>query len=321
MTGLFYIFTFIGSCILLFWAGNILVKALMGVAHFLKWKEFTVSLFVMATAASIPNLFIGISSAIHQTPQLSFGDVIGGNIVDLTLGVGIATLIAKGLPTAGRTVQTSSIFTMVVAILPLLLILDGRLGRIDGIILISFFLFYIFWLFSKRKSFRKSYQEKGNSIIRRFKIFLKDVGRVILGTVVLLLAAEGVVRSASFFAQSLKLPLSLVGVLIVGVGNTLPEIYFAGASAKSGRTWMILGDLMGSVIVPSSLVLGTVALLCPIEIGDFCSFLPARFFLIVSAIFFFFFARTGQRITKREALFLFLIYILFLFVQWLTNYL
>ena len=296
-----------------------MVRGLMKIARFLNWREFVVAFIVMAFAASLPNLFVGLSSAFHKIPQLSFGDIVGGNLVDLTIVVALAALIVRGLPAESRMVQTSSIFTIIIAILPLLLILDGKLGRGDGILLILTFFFYIFWLFSKKERFTKVYDGKKEPIVKGFKIFLKDLGKIILGIILLLLAAEGIVRSASFFAQSFNLPLALIGILIVGLGNALPETYFVIVSAKKGQTWMILGNLMGSVIVPATLVLGIVALICPIEIVDFSPFVIARFFLIISALFFLFFVRTDRKITKKEALFLLGIYILFVAVEILTK--
>ncbi len=315
----FYILIFLGSCGLLFLSGRWLVEALMRIARFLGWREFVVAFFVMAFAGSVPNLFVGISSALHKIPQLSFGDIIGGNLIDLTLAVALAALIAKGLSAESKMVQTSSIFTIVVAIQPLLLILDGTLGRVDAIILILTFFVYIFWLFSKKERFTKTYEEDQTPIVKKFKVFIKDLGKVILGISLLLLAAEGMVRSASFFAESLNLSIALIGILIVGLGNALPEIYFAIASARKGRTWMILGNLMGSIIVPATLVLGIVALICPIKVPDFSPFAIGRFFLIISAIFFLFFVRTGRKITKKEALFLLGIYITFVLVEILTK--
>lgn len=304
---------------MLFWSGSFLVGALMRMARFLGWREFVVAFFIIAFAATIPNLFVGISSALHKIPQLSFGDVVGGNVIDLTLAVAIAALIAKGLPAESRTVQITSIFTIFIAILPLLLILDGVLGRGDGIILILGFLFYLFWLFSKKERFTMVYDTNKIPIVTEFKVFIKDLGKVILGIILLLVAAEGIVRAASFFAESLNLSLALIGILIVGLGNALPETYFAIASARKGQTWMILGDLMGAVIVPATLVLGIVALIHPIVITDFSPFAIARFFLIISAIFFLFFVRTDRKITKKEALFLLGLYILFVLVEILTK--
>jgi len=308
---IFYILVFIFSCFLIFWVARWLVESLSRIARFLEWREFVVAFFVMALVGTIPNFFVGISCALHGIPQLSFGDIVGGNVIDLTVAVALATLFVKGIPAESRTVQTTSIFTICIAILPLLLILDGVLGRGDGILLIGAFVFYIIWLFSKRERFTRVYDTYKNPIIKEFRVFLKDLGRVILGIILLLIAAEGIIRSASFFAENLNLPLALVGILIVGLGNALPETYFAVASARSGETWMILGNLMGSVIAPATLVLGIVALISPIQIVDFSSFAIGRFFLIISALFFLFFVRTDRKITKREGVFLLLIYILF----------
>jgi len=314
-----YIFIFIISCAVLLWSGSFLVPALMRMARFLGWREFVVAFFIIAFTATIPNLFVGISSALHGIPQLSFGDVVGGNVVVLTLAVALAALVAKGLPTESRTVQTTSIFTIIIAVLPCLLIFDGTLGRGDGIILILVFFLYIFWLFSKKERFTMIYDGKKIPIIKEFKAFIKDFGKVILGIILLLLAAEGIVRSASFFAESLNLSIVLIGILIVGLGNAIPETYFAIAAARKGQTWMILGNLMGAVIMPVTLVLGIVALICPIKIPDFSPFAIARLFLIISAIFFLFFVRTGRKITKKEAVFLLGIYIIFLLVEIFTK--
>ncbi|XOB41714.1 MAG: sodium:calcium antiporter [Candidatus Nealsonbacteria bacterium] len=312
---LFYIFIFLASFALLFWSGKWLVDTLTRVARFLEWREFVVAFFVMAIAGSLPNLFVGISSALHKIPQLSFGDVVGGNLVDLTIVVALAALIAKGLPAKSRMVQTSSIFTICIAILPLLLILDGVLGRGDGIFLILVFAFYVFWLFSREERFKKVYEENKISITKEFKVFIKDLGKVIFGIIFLLAAAEGIVKSVQFFAGSFNLPIALIGILIVGLGNALPEAYFAIASARKGQTWMILGNLMGAIMIPATLVLGIVALICPIEIVDFSPFAIGRLFLVISAIFFLWVVRSGQKITKKEALFLLGIYVLFVIIE------
>jgi cation:H+ antiporter len=305
------IFIFIVSCILLFWSGNFLVNALMRMARFLGWREFVVAFFAMAFAGAIPNLFVGINSALYKIPQLSFGDIVGGNLIDFTLAVALVVLITKGLPAETKMVQKSSIFTIAIAILPLLLILDGTLGRGDGILLISIFFFYIFWLFSKKERFKKVYENNGEETVKEFSVFIKDLGRIILSLILLLAASAGIVTSASSLALALNLSLPLIGILIVALGNSLPEIYFAVASARKGHLRMILGNLMGSIIVPSTLVLGIVALICPIEITNFSPFAIGRAFLIISALFFLIFLRSDRKITRKEAMFLLGIYLVF----------
>ena len=300
-------------CLVLFWASSWIVESLIRIARYLGWREFVVAFFIMAFVGTAPNLFIGISSALHKIPELSFGDIVGGNLFDLTIILGLATLIAKELPAKSKMIQTSALFTLAVAVMPLILIWDGTLGRGDGFLLILAFAFYIFWIFGKKERFSKIYeQEDGISLVKEFRGFLLDLGKIALGIIILLLASEGIVRFATSFATDLNLPIALIGILIVSVGNALPEAYFAIASARRGKTWMILGDLMGSVIMSATLVLGIVALICPIRITDFSPFLVGRFFLILAVLFFYLFIRTGKRITRKEAVVLLLIYFLFL---------
>jgi len=311
-----HIVILIVSALLLLWAANMLVTSITNVARYLKWLEFVVAFFVMAIAASIPNLFVGIFSALQGIPELSFGDVVGNSIVDLTLVAALAVLFGSDLISKNRLVQTSSFFTIIIAILPLLLILDGQLGRGDGVTLIFIFLLYSTWLFSRRKEFAATLNhEKRMRSATRFHAFLFNLFKIILGIALLLAAASGVVRSSMFFAQEFNLPLAMIGILFLGLGNALPEIYFTLASARKGKNLMILGELMGSVIVLSTLVLGTVALIRPIEIEDFSPFQIARFFLIISALFFLVFARTDRRITRKEAFFLLALYFAFVLAE------
>src|SRR5680860_55757 len=153
---LLYSLVFIASCIALYFSGNWLIDGLKRMGRFLRWREFIIAFFVMAFASSLPNIFVGISSALHKVPQLSFGDVVGGNLVDLTLSAALAILIGGNLiPTKGKILERSALFTTFVAILPLLLIWDGVLGRGDGLILLSVFVFYILWLALNKERFKE----------------------------------------------------------------------------------------------------------------------------------------------------------------------
>jgi len=308
-----YITAFFLSLFLLYVSGKWIIGGLERTARFLGWREFVVAFFIMAFAASLNNLFVGIASAVNKIPQLSFGDVVGGNVIDLTLALALAILFSpkKEITAESRMVQSASVFTFIAAIFPLILVSDGRLSRIDGGLLIAFFLLYFFWTFSKRDRFGKVYDGPSLNPVKDFKLFLKDLVKIIAGVVLLLIAAEGIVNSAQFFASSFHLPLTLVGILIVGLGNALPETYFAVIAARKGSGWMILGNLMGAVITAALLVLGIVALIRPIEIADFSPFVIARTFMLISVVFFLFFIRNDRKLTEKEAVFLLSIYILF----------
>jgi len=314
----FYILVFIVSCALLIVAGKWLVDALSRLAAVLKLKEFVVAFFIMAIGTTIPNLIVGIVSALNGVPELSFGDVVGSNIFDLTVVMGLAALISKaGLSSNSKTVQGSSVFSIMIAILPLILILDGNLSRIDGVLLLLGFVVYSVWLFGKKERFVKVYDKSPEKI--NLGLLCKNAGVIFLGAILLLAGGAGVVRSASFFSQYLNLPLELIGMFIVAIGTCLPETFFCLHAARKSQDWLILGNLMGNVVITATLVLGTVALISPINIGNISSFAVARFFLLVSAVLFFFFIKTSQKITKKEGLLLASLYLAFIFAEIIAN--
>ena len=311
----FYILVFLVSCFLFYFLSRgYLIDALIKIAKYLKWREFVVAFFILAIGTTLPNLFVGIFSAFKNCPQLSFGEILSGNVFDLTVAIALASFFAKdGIPAQSSVVQTTSFFTLAAALLPLFLISDGKLSQGDGLLLILFFIVYFSWLFKKEDRYKKIYDHQVEFL--GIKDFFKEWLKVFLAIILLLVAAKGIVSSAIFFAKFFKLPISLIGILIVGLSNALPETYFAIISAKRNENWLILGDLMGSVITPSTLVLGIVSLISPIEVLFFSPFKIARIFLIISVILFFIFAKTDRKITKKEGIILLAFYLIFILLE------
>lgn len=307
-----YILIFICSCIILIRSGVWVVRGLIGIAQFLRWKEFIVASVLMALSTSLPEIFIGITSAIAQKPQLSFGVVIGSNIVDLTLVMGIGVLLAKGLKFEGKILQRSSFYAGVYGLLPLILMLDGDISRGDGVVLLLGLAFYFVQILSQEERFSKIFSDHVYKGWAHFKIFLKDLVRFWGGIALLLLSAEGIVFSASKIAVGFDLSLMVIGAILVSLGTSLPELVLGVRAIATGHKKMVIGDLMGSVVINSALVLGTVALISPFKIPDFSPYLIGIIFTVATCFFFVIFARTDRKITRREAIFLIEIYVLFL---------
>lgn len=311
-----YLLFFVVCCAALYFAGDWVVGGLSRIAKFLGWKEFVVAFFVMALAASLPNLFLAIMAMINGVPELALGDVMGGNVVDMTLAVALAAFFSKkGIDAKSRTVQTSLAFTFIAAVLPLALLLDNRLSRIDGAILLSLFFFYVYWLLSKKERFKTIYNGHQVPISRQFNRFLGDLVKIIAGIAVMMIVAQAIIYLAEAFSTNFGISLPLVGILVVGLGNSFPEIYFGIISSRAGKTKMLLGDIMGAIIMPGTLVLGMVAMISPFHINGFTMFAAARYFLIVAAAVFYICVKTGQRVSKKEALILLFIYIAFLITE------
>lgn len=314
-----YILIFIASCLLLIRSGTWVVGSLTRIAKSLGWREFTVSFILMAFTTSLPEFFIGLSSIFHRTPQLSFGNIIGANILNLTLGVGTAVLIAKSLKLGSQITQRTSLFTALIAFLPILLIIDGKISRIDGMILLLVLVFYSKYLFKEQKRFTKVLIDRFKRDWAQFKLFLKDLGMFLGGITLLLISSEGIVRSAVFLAQKANMSLWISGTIFVALGTTLPELTFGIRAISMGHKEMVLGNLMGSIVINSTLILGLVSLTSPFYPANLSLYFIGIIFTPIVALSFAFFARTGREITRKEALVLLGIYALFIVFQLLIK--
>ena len=316
MSWYFAVFIFIVSCLLLSWLSSRLIKSLIQIGRYLRWREFIITFFVMAFATSLPNFFVAFSAAIRGLPEIALGDIIGGNLIDMTLVLAIAVFFSrKGISSNSGMVQKSATFTSIIAVLPLFLIWDSTMSRLDGAILILAFGFYAWWVFSEKSRFTKTYNGQDGDYAISFRIFLSSVAKMIVLIILLLAASYFVISSAQYFSNKMGISLALTAILIVGLGNAFPEMYFSIVSARKKENWMALGELMGSVTICATLVLGSVALIFPFQIKDLSPFLIARVFLIIAAILSLIFIRSGKKITKKEGLFLLIIYITFLLTE------
>jgi len=315
----FNLLIFLASCFLLVYSAKWMIDSLLKIGRYLGWKEFVVAFFTVSLGAVAPELFIGISSALNKVPELAFGNILGQNILLFSLTVGICAIILKnGIEVESRTVRTGSTFAVIGAILPLILILNGELSRIDGLVLLLFFFIFIFWFFSKKERFTKIYEEDVSDKEKGgFKFFLKNTWILLIGIILIIISSQGIVKSSIAFSEAWGASLPLIGILIVAAGVGLPETYFSVVLARKGQSWMILGGLMGAVAISSTLVLGITSLIHPItiEISQIPSLFIARVFLLLCALLFLFFVRTGRRISTREGTILIFLYLTFFILE------
>ncbi len=314
-----YILIFIVSCFFLVRSGLWVVKALIKISQFLGWREFMVSSVLMAFSTSLPEIFIGISSAFSGTPKLSLGNIIGSNIIALTLVIGIGAILGKGIKFKGKILQRASIYAGIYALLPLLLMLDGNVSRGDGIILFFALAFYFLQLLSEEERFTKIFSNHFVNDWPHLKPLFKNIFLFFTGIALLLISAQGIVYSSSQIAHLFNFPLVIMGTILVAFGTSLPEVAFGIRSITMGHKELILGDVMGSVVINSTLVLGLAAVISPFKIDDFSPYLKGFIFTLATCLFFIIFARTDRKITKKESIFLIGIYILFVFAEVFLN--
>ncbi len=315
----FNVLLFLFSCILLIYSGNWLVKSLSQISEFLGLKRFTVAFLLMSLTTAAPELFIGISSALKGIPELSLGNIIGQNIIHFTVAVFICVLISGGFWVRSKTIRTTAFFSAFIALFPSFLILDGSLSRIDGFILISLFTVYVFRMLKNSRRYDLPFDDLKTRddvpLLKKISLFFSNFGHFIFGSILLLIASQGIVKSSIFFAEKLNMPLFLIGVLIVGLGTALPEVYFSAFSAKKGEGELMAGNLLGSSVVSTCLVLGIVSIISPIHNIELFSYFLSRIILFASVIFFIYFMLTGRKISVKESWVLLLVYITFVCLE------
>lgn len=311
-----YIFVFCVSLFLLARSAGIAVKALSKIAFLSGWSEFVVSFVLMAFTTTLPELFVGLTASLHKSTELAFGNVMGSNVVHLTLGAAIAVLVGNKLNSRGATIQKTAFFTGILCFLPLVLILDNNLSRIDGLVLTAALIIYFERILSHKKRFDKDFPslaDKKNGRIS-FLPFFRALGKFLLAVCLLIAASQGIVWATMSLASLFGLSLMTVGAVILGLGTNLPEIGFAVKAVKTGHKSMVLGDIMGAVAVNTGFVLSSALLIHPLRLYSLAPYITGIIFTAAAALAFLFFTRTGRQISKKEGFFLLGLYLLFVFL-------
>lgn len=300
---------FILSCAVLIASGVFLVKSLSKIARFLHISAFSAAFIIMAIATSLPELFVGISSALSNNSALSLGNVIGANILNLTLITGIIILVSKEIKT-DKKIGKDAYFMLLGIILIIALFMIGKtLSRIDGIILLGFFFINSYRVLKKRKKYPKKI-ENGQETQKKFLALLI----FLIALIGLFISSSYAVKYASALAIDLNFPQIIVGLFLLSIATTLPELVFGISASRLKHKEMSMGNQIGTIITNSTLILGIVAIISPIT-TVFLPFLISAVFMFISAFIFITFLITGRKFETLEGISLILIYVLFVVIE------
>ena len=305
------LFWLILSALVLVLSGTVLIKSLSKVSKFLHVSEFTIAFILMAFATSVPELFVGISSALAKTPALSLGNIIGSNIANLTLIMGIAILMSNSFKIKNKQTKKDAMYMYFIILLPLLLMWLGKgLSRIDGVILIVFFLVYTFMVIKQRKKFSKESEE--DHVSKKQGILHTVI--LLISLIFLFVSSRFVVDYSKAIAIDLELPIILIGLILIALGTSLPELIFSIRAGMLGHSEMVFGDIIGSGIANSTLILGVTALIYPIT-SSFTLFMISAFFMILVTFLFATFMETSNKLNKLEGIALIMMYVFFITLE------
>lgn len=304
------IILFIISLLALIVSGSLLVRSLSKIARFLHISEYVVGFIILAFATSIPELFVGIASALEKNTALALGTVLGSNIANLTIIIGIPILLAKGMKIASPKTKNDSLYMVILCTLPLVLMLVGNeLSRIDGILLVLAFFIYIRKIYLESKEFTKRFENK----LGRWTV-VSSVAVFLFSLIALFISADSLVHSATILALGFAIPPILLGLFVIAIGTSLPELVAGTTAALKGHSEMSIGNVVGSNIANATLILGVTSIIYPIT-SNFLLFITSGVYMILTTFIFATFIRSGSRVDWEEGLSLVLLYAFFIILE------
>jgi cation:H+ antiporter len=296
---------------LVIWAGSgLVVSSVSSLARSWKLSAFTVSFFLLGILTSLPEIAIGATSLVENTPAISVGNLLGGIIVLFLLIIPLLGTLGNGVKIPQSLSQKEIFFILAVVLAPSLLTADQRLSPWEGILLIVLYVVLFLFLFNSQSVMEKL----ANSITKHRKNSALLCVKILVGVVLLLIASHQIVNSTLYFAGQLKVTAFMVSFLIVSLGTNIPEITIIFRSLIQRKKDIALADYLGSAVANTPLM-GILSVLYgkPILLPNHA--IHRIFFLTLGLILFFIFARSKRTLSRTESLILLSCYAAFLIFE------
>lgn len=301
---------FVASSLVLIKASSLAVKYILEVARTIRVTDFLASFVLAGLVSILPEFFVGVSSALEGVPEVGIGTLIGNNIVDLTLVIGIIVILGKEIPVGGKHRLATLPFLIAIG-LPLALMIDGSLSTIDGIILVSTCVGYFAWMISQNRL-----REKGYPIqMEQIALPLVKFGAMML---IVYFASTFVVESSVDISHIIGIPTIFAGLFLISIGAALPELTFSVQAILSRHKSVGLADVLGNVAIDATFSIGVMALIRPFEV-DLAIIGISTLIMGFAALMLTTFLDDGKKLTRRDGIALIGLYVVFVIVQLTLN--
>ena len=252
--------------VLLIAGGEMLVRGASRLAAAMKISPLVIGLTVVAFGTSTPELAVSVQSALAGNADIALGNVVGSNIFNVLFILGLSALIVP-LVVSSRLIRWDVPLMIVASVLLLLLGLDGRIGRLDGLLLFSGLLAYTVWCV--RQSRRENSEVKAEFAQEMpvpasgTKALLVQIGFILGGLILLGLGSRWLVGGSVFVATRLGVSELIIGLTIIAAGTSLPEVVTSIMAAWRGERDIAVGNVVGSNLFNILCVLGLTSAIAP----------------------------------------------------------
>ena len=306
-----YVLAFIVLGFILTRCANWVVKAVSYFSHTLHVKSFLFSFVLLGFATTIPEIFVAYQSVADGVPQLSVGNLLGGSILLLSLVMGVSAIFLKRIILDhGMSTFDIGMSSFVVAA-PAIVIWDGKLTRVEGLMLIGMYLVHLL-LINKEQHILSTVEQHAKHVKHAGHAILLGIG----GIIGMAIASRYLVTTGEAAATILGIPTFVIGLFLITFGTNLPELTLAIEAIIKKNRDVAFGDILGSSVINTP-ILGVMCLVSPFAMPNFEGVRMTLLLLALVSVFFFWAASTKKDITRREGIVLFTVYIAFVLFEML----
>lgn len=308
-----YILLLVGFTLLIKGA-SYFVDGSSNIARLLQVPPILIGLTIVALGTSSPEATVSIIAALEGSADVAVGNVVGSNIFNITLVVGMAAFLYP-LKVESETIRKEIPFTLLASTALLILMSDialqgfssNMITRSDGFIFLLFLSIFMYYVIEIGLKSRKN---TANEPTPKNITWGKNILITLLGLAAIIVGGDLVVDNGTKIAYSLGMSETLVGLTIIAIGTSLPELVTSVSAALKKESEIALGNIVGSNIFNILFVLGASSVISPLAVSDKV-FMDVVFMIILTVVLLIF-SRTGFKIGKREGLVLAAAYVIYL---------
>ncbi len=298
----------------LIWGADLLVRGSERIALRFNISEFIIGATLIALGTSLPEMAASVAASADGKSQIAIANVIGSNILNITLVLGTIFLISKTINPDRDFFAKDSTWALVPIFVFILMVFDGVISRFDAMLLLLLMAAYIMFLLKEARGLiiadiKQAKEELGEESQEKF-MWIKSLPLILFGLLMIIVGASFTIDSASAIAEDFGISEWIIGIVMISLGTSLPELVISISAAVKGKVDMAIGNIIGSNMANTTIVLGAAALINPMQIStsdylfDISTMLIATLMLV--------FIAANKLYTKPAGITLFIVLALFL---------
>ena len=294
--------------VLVLWGADRLTDGAVAVAEKMKMPQIVIGLTIVAMGTSMPEFCVSLVSALKGTTDLAVGNIVGSNIFNTLLIVGVSAWVAP-MTILKSTVRKDIPFALFASVILLVMCLDGNISRLDAGILFVLFLVFMYVTLKGAKTKDDDTTAKTDSIEDNKKPMATwlSIVWIIVGLVCLIGGSNLFVEGATKVAEHIGVSEAVIGLTIVAGGTSLPELATSVVSARKGNSGIAIGNVLGSNVFNILAILGVTGVITPMHLQGITMLDLSM--MVVSTLLVWLFSFTKYKIARWEGIVLTIVFI------------